>query len=148
MSIFAYGISIDGRLHFENSRPNGSLHEMIPRAKLSIRELNKNPAIVKFDTPDTANDIDKVSQIFLDNPVSGGDFVGDTRDVALSLTARGINANGVETYRVSAGQTIYLQNRGVTLSGDPENADRGPLVIESAARLGKKSFNWNTALGL
>ena len=139
----AYGVSIDGRLHFENSRSNGSLHEMIPRAKLSVRELNKNPAIVKFDTPDTANDIDKVSQIFLDNPVSGGDFVGDTRDVALSLTARGINANGVETYRVTAGQTIYLQNRGVTLSGDPENADRGPLVIESAARLGK-SFNWNT----
>ena len=139
----AYGVSIDGRLHFENFRSNGSLHEMIPRAKLSVRELNKNPAIVKFDTPDTANDIDKVSQIFLDNPVSGGDFVGDTRDVALSLTARGINANGLETYRISAGQTIYFQNRGVTLSGDPENADRGPLVIESAAQLGK-SFNWNT----
>ncbi|MEC8308315.1 MAG: LPS assembly protein LptD [Pseudomonadota bacterium] len=139
----AYGVSIDGRLHFENSRSNGSLHEMIPRVKLSVRELNKNPAIVKFDTPDTANDIDKVSQIFLDNPVSGGDFVGDTRDVALSLTARGINVNGLEKYRVSAGQTIYFQNRGVTLSGDPENADRGPLVIESAAQLGK-SFNWNT----
>ncbi|MGB2024720.1 MAG: LPS assembly protein LptD, partial [Litorivicinaceae bacterium] len=140
---FAYGVSIDGRLHFEKSGPNGSLHEMIPRAKLSIRELNRNPAIVKFDTPDTANDIDKMGQIFLDNPISGSDFVGDTRDIALALTTRGINANGVETYHVSAGRTIYLQDRGVTLSGDPENAGRGPLVIESKARLGK-SFNWNT----
>ena len=31
----------------------------------------------------------------------------------------------------------------MTLSGNSENADRGPLVIESAAQLGK-SFTWNT----
>ncbi|MBT6287117.1 MAG: LPS-assembly protein LptD, partial [Oceanospirillales bacterium] len=122
---------------------DGSLHELIPRAKLLIREPNEDPTVVKFDTPDTANETDAVSQIFLDNPISGGDFVGDTREIALSLTSRGVNANGIETYRVTAGRTIFLQDRGVTLSGNAETTDQGPLVIESTARLAE-SLHWNT----
>jgi lipopolysaccharide assembly outer membrane protein LptD (OstA) len=80
---------------------------------------------------------------FLDNPISGGDLVGDTREIALSLTSRGVNANGIETYRVTAGRTIFLQDRGVTLSGNAETTDQGPLVFESTARLAE-SLHWNT----
>ena len=140
---FTYGASLDGSLNFEKFGEDGSLHELIPRAKLLIREPNEDPTVVKFDTPDTANETDTVSQIFLDNPISGGDFVGDTREIALSLTSRGVNANGIETYRVTAGRTIFLQDRGVTLSGNAETTDQGPLVIESTARLAE-SLHWNT----
>ena len=140
---FTYGASLDGSLNFEKFGENGSLHEIIPRAKLLIREPNEDPTVVKFDTPDTANETDTVSQIFLDNPISGGDFVGDTREMALSLTSRGVNSNGIETYRVTAGRTLFLQDRGITLSGSPETTEQGPLVVESNVRLAE-SFNWNT----
>ncbi|MEE2820651.1 MAG: LPS assembly protein LptD [Pseudomonadota bacterium] len=140
---FVYGASLDGSLNFEKVGENGSLHEIIPRAKLLTREPNKDPTVVKFDTLDSANETDMVSQIFLDNPISGGDFVGDTREMALSLTSRGVNSNGIETYRVTAGRTLFLQDRGITLSGNPETTEQGPLVVESSVRLGE-SFNWNT----
>lgn len=137
------GVSLDGSLYFEKLTAGGSLHEIIPRAKLLVREPNKDPTIEKFDTPDTENDTDTVGQIFLDNPISGGDFVGDTREVALSLTSRGINNSGIETYRVTAGRTLYLADRDVTLSDTPETTDQGPLVVESAVRLAE-DFKWNT----
>ncbi len=142
-SYFTYGASLDGSLNFEKFGENGSLHEIISRAKLLIREPNEDPTVVKFDTPDTANETDTISQIFLDNPISGGDFVGDTREMALSLTSRGVNSNGIETYRVTAGRTLFLQDRGITLSGSPETTEQGPLVFESSVRL-TESFNWNT----
>mgnify|MGYP003563425164 FL=1 len=138
-----FGSALDGSLTFEKFGTNGSLHELIPRARLLIREPNKDPTVVKFDTPETENDTDTVGQIFLDNPISGGDFVGDTREVALSLTSRGINNTGIETYRVTAGRTVYLADRDITLSGTPETTDQGPLVVESAVRLAE-SLRWNT----
>ncbi len=152
-SYVTYGASLDSSLNFEKFGADGSLHEIIPRAKLLVREPSKNPnSEVRFDTLATTADaddlaeaqrIDTASELFLDNPISGGDLVGDTREIALSLTSRGINSNGIETYRVTAGRTIFLQDRGVTLSGDPETTDQGPLVVESTARLAE-SFNWNT----
>ncbi len=152
-SYVTYGASLDSSLNFEKFGTDGSLHEIIPRAKLLVREPSKNPnSEVRFDTLATTADaddlaeaqrIDTASELFLDNPISGGDLVGDTREIALSLTSRGINASGIETYRVTAGRTIFLQDRGVTLSGSPETTDQGPLVVESTARLAE-SFNWNT----
>ena len=90
-----------------------------------------------------AQRIDTVSELFLDNPISGGDLAGDTREIALSLTSRGINGNGIETYRITAGRTLFLQDRGITLSGSPEITEQGPLVVESSVSL-SESFNWNT----
>ena len=142
-SYFIFGTSLDGSVNFEKTGRHGALHEIIPRAKFLIREPSKDLNVVKFDTTDSINTTDSVSQIFLDNPVSGGDFVGDTRELALSVTSRGTNASGIETYRITGGQTIFLQDRGVTLSGNPEHTKRGPLVIESKAQF-SESFNWNT----
>ncbi len=141
-SYFTYGASVDGNLVFEKAGREGSLHALIPRAKLLVREPNTDPTVVKFDTPDST-ETDTVSQIFLDNPISGGDFVGDTRELALSLTSRGRNADGIETYRITAGRTLFLADRDVTLSGTPETSDQGPLVIESTVRLGEHTV-WNT----
>jgi LPS-assembly protein len=141
-SYFVYGASLDGSLVFEKQGAKGSLHNLIPRAKLLVREPNTDPTLVKFDTPDST-DTETVGQIFLDNPISGGDFVGDTRELALSLTSRGINAEGVETYRITAGRTVFLADRDVTLSGTPETTEQGPLVIESSVQLGP-NFAWNT----
>ena len=152
-SYVTYGVSLDSSLNFEKFGTNGSLLEIIPRAKLLIREPSKNPnSEVRFDTLATTADADDLaeaqriytaSELFLDNPISGGDLVGDTREIALSVTSRGINTNGIETYRVTAGRIFYLQDRGVTLSGNPETTDQGPLIVESTARLAE-SFNWNT----
>ncbi|MEK9669583.1 MAG: LPS assembly protein LptD [Gammaproteobacteria bacterium] len=152
-SYVTYGASLDSSLNFEKFGTDGSLHEIIPRTKLLVREPSKNPnSEVRFDTLATTADADDLaeaqriyttSELFLDNPISGGDLVGDTREIALSVTSRGINTNGIETYRVTAGRTFYLQDRGVTLSGNPETTDQGPLIVESTARLAE-SFNWNT----
>ena len=70
---------------------------------MMIREPDKEPTVIKFDTPDIANDTVTVSQIFLDNPISGGDFVGDTRELALALTSRGVNLEGVRSLSDSRG---------------------------------------------
>ena len=130
-SYVTYGASLDSSLNFEKFGENGSLHELIPRAKLLIREPNKNPSSeVRFDTLATTADaddlaeaqrIDTASELFLDNPISGGDLAGDTREIALSLTSRGINGNGIETYRITAGRTIFLQDRGITLFRQSRN---------------------------
>ena len=109
---------------------------------MMIREPDKEPTVIKFDTPDIANDTVTVSQIFLDNPISGGDFVGDTRELALALTSRGVNLEGVEAYRIAAGRTFFFQDRGVTLSGSPETTDQGPLIFESTVSPAK-SLEWN-----
>lgn len=138
---FTYGASLDGSLVFEKQGVNGSLHNLIPRAKLLVREPNTDPTIVRFDTPDSSN-TETVGQIFLDNPISGGDFVGDTREIALSLTSRGINAEGIETYRLNAGRTLFLADRNVTLSRRPETQDQGPLILESSIRLAE-NLTWN-----
>jgi LPS-assembly protein len=137
------GAGLDGQLYFENMTSSGSLHEIIPRAKLLIREPNKDPTIARFDTPERDNDTESVGQIFLDNPISGGDFVGDTREIAVSVTSRGTNTTGIETYRVTAGRTLYLADRDVTLSNTPDTTDQGPLVVESAVRF-TEHFTWNT----
>ena len=141
-SYLTYGASLEGSLYFDKSSDNGFVHEIIPRAKMIIREPNKEPTVIKFDTPDIANDTVTVSQIFLDNPISGGDFVGDTRELALALTSRGVNLEGVEAYRIAAGRTFFFQDRGVTLSGTPETTDQGPLIFESTL-IPTKSFEWN-----
>ena len=141
-SYFIYGVSLEGNLYFAKSSDNGFVHEIVPRAKMIIREPDKKPTVVKFDTPDTANDTVSVSQIFLDNPISGGDFVGDTRELALALTSRGVNREGVEAYRITAGRTYFFQDRGVTLSGTHETTNQGPLVLESTIRP-TKSLDWN-----
>jgi len=138
-----FGSALDGSLIFEKYGADGSLHELIPRARLLMREPNTDPTVIKFDTPETENDLESVGQLFLDNPISGGDFVGDTREVALSLTSRGIDNTGTETYRVTAGRTLYLADRDVTVSGTPETTDQGPLVLESQVRLAE-SLRWNT----
>ncbi|HAB78422.1 MAG TPA: hypothetical protein DCE57_06050, partial [Gammaproteobacteria bacterium] len=89
-SYVTYGASLDSSLNFEKFGSNGALYELIPRAKLLIREPSKNPSDqVRFDTIATTADaddiaeaqrIDTASELFLDNPISGGDLVGDTRE--------------------------------------------------------------------
>lgn len=140
---FTAGASVEGGLNFDKFSEDGSVYEIVPKAKLLIREPSKDPTIIKFDTPDKANDPVTVNQIFLDNPISGGDFVGDTRELALSVTSRGTNIEGTQIYKITAGRTFFLQNRGITLTGATESSDLGPLIIESQLNL-NKNFKWET----
>jgi len=82
-SYVTYGASLDSSLNFEKFGTDGSLHEIIPRAKLLVREPSKNPnSEVRFDTLATTADaddlaeaqrIDTASELFLDNPISVGE---------------------------------------------------------------------------
>ena len=140
-SYLTYGASLEGNLYFDKSSDNGFVHEIVPRAKMMIREPDKEPTVIKFDTLISANDTVTVSQIFLDNPISGGDFVGDTRELALALTSRGVNLEGVEAYRITAGRT-FLSGPRSHIIRHTETTDQGPLIFESTIRP-TKSFDWN-----
>lgn len=138
---FALGTSLDGSLLFEKSGAHGAMHEIIPRVKLLVLEPNKDVALTNFDTQE--NGSETISQIFLDNPVSGGDFVGDTREINISVTSKGLDANGFENYRFSAGRKLFFQNQGITLSGIQKSRKKGPLIAQSAIKL-TDNLNWNT----
>ncbi len=141
---FTSGVALDSQLVFDKPSENGGLHTLTPRAKFLAREPSSDPSQIRFDTPDEAV-TETVGQIFLDNPISGGDFVGDTREIALSMTARGLNPVGEEVYRASIGRTLYLADRTVTLSGTPETHSQGPLVADSTLRLSEHA-QWNTRI--
>lgn len=137
------GAALDAQLYFDKRGDAGSLHTVSPRMKWLIREPSDGTAPVRFDTSDLADRPVTAAELFLDNPVAGGDFVGDTQEIAVGLTGRGLNRNGEQIYRMQLAQTFYLADREYTLGGTPDQSSQGPLIADSAFRLSPE-VSWNT----
>lgn len=87
-----------------------------------------------------------LSNLFRENRFSGGDRVGDARQVTLGLTSRWLaRDSGVERLRASIGRIYYLQDRRVQLSGPPQEAPSSPFLAELSSQLGGY---WRSSLSL
>jgi len=83
--------------------------------------------------------------LFLDGRFSGGDRISDNKRLTIGLTSRFINKNtGQERFRVSIAQSIFYEDRQVTLAQSsasnlrPElTRDMSPIAMELAARISK-----------
>jgi LPS-assembly protein len=106
-----------------------------------------------FENQSTLPDFDtsaftpSYNQLFSDTRFSGGDRIADNNRLTIGLTSRFINkTTGQERFRVSVAQSIFYEDRRVTIM--PTNSaneiaeltrDQSPLAIELAARF---SSNW------
>lgn len=78
-------------------------------------------------------------QLFRDNRFTGGDRIGDARQVSLAVESRLLSGNGTEAARIGVGQAFYLADRRVQLSPltPPATDDLSPLVVDAAWRLSR-----------
>lgn len=81
-------------------------------------------------------------QLFRDNRYTGGDRIGDARQVSVALESRVLDAEGGERLRVGIGQAAHFADRQVRLSpDDPAGTDdRSPLVLDAAVHLSPRSL--------
>ncbi len=97
---------------------------------------------------DTAKFDFRYDNLFRDNRFNGPDRFGDANQVTLALTNRTISGEtGEELLRASIAQTIYFEDRRVTLlpGAPPETDSTSPLLGELTAQLGA---GWHTRAGL
>lgn len=80
---------------------------------------------------DTAASTTTFNQLFRETAFTGPDRVEDGERVSLGVTTRFVDErSGREYLRLSGGQIFYLEDREVTLSGEPDRSDRSDYVTE------------------
>jgi len=105
-----------------------------------------SPRVGQDDNPifDSGDLSFSYNQMFRNNRFSGGDRVGDARQVSLAVTSRLIDSDsGKEALRASIGQSFYLQDREIQLtpSTDADTDTRSAIV-------GQVVWPYNDALTL
>ncbi len=138
--------SIDAGLFFERYFANGYQHTLEPR----LYFLNI-PFADQSNTPlfDTSTPEFSVAQLFRDNRFIGGDRIGDTRQLTLSLTSRIINPNtGDEFLRASIGQIFYFKDRQVSLDNTIDTSRQSDIIADLETNWGHWKSNielqWDT----
>lgn len=87
---------------------------------------------------DTGQSTITFNQLFRDTPFTGPDRVEDGQRLSAGATTRFVDAgSGREYLRFSAGQIFFLEDREVTLSGEPDDRDRSAYVTELRLSLPK-----------
>lgn len=72
---------------------------------------------------DTSQPAFSMNHLYRENRFSGGDRVGDAKQVNAALTTRILNSRGRELIRASAGRMFYFRDREVTLPGGTIETD-------------------------
>ena len=92
-----------------------------------------------------------MGQLFTYDRFSGGDRIGDTDQVSLSVTSRVINKKtGRENFRFSVGQIQYFEDRNVALTGTGKNTLSNSDIITEAVLSPSKEWkisneiHWDT----
>ena len=135
--------SLDSGLYFERDAVFGGrsyTQTLEPRVfYLYVPEENQDDFPV-FDTSDLNQNT--VTNLFQPNRFTSYDRLGDANQVTLALTTSLIDFDdGTEVLRGSIGQIYYLEDRLVTLSGEPETNSTSGIVTELTARLGKRALS-------
>jgi LPS-assembly protein len=123
-------LGIDSGLIFE--REAGStdqlLHTLEPRLYYLYTPHKDQDDIPDFDTSVNAS---TYNNLFSNNRFTGADRIGDANQVTLGLTSRIYNDDsGDELMNARIGQTIYFEDRRVSLDGSRDEASRSDTIAE------------------
>jgi len=141
-------ISIDGGLFFDRVLDdNGSVLTLEPRLFYLNVPFDDQSSIPLFDS----SEFDfSFAQLFRENRFSGADRIADANQLSLALTSRLIDGrNGREVVRGSIGQTLFFEDRRVSLIGDEvDTSNTSDFVGEIEADLttgfsAKGNIQWN-----
>lgn len=102
---------------------------------------------VNFDTSELTFGYD---QLFRDTRFSGGDRIDDANQLSVGLTTRFFgNDSGLEWFNASLGRIFYFDDRRVTLTDTPEQAERSDIALQVNANpiqglrfTGNALFDW------
>ncbi len=135
--------SLDSGLYFERDTVFGGrsyTQTLEPRIfYLYVPEENQDDFPI-FDT--SALNQNTVTNLFQPNRFNSYDRLGDANQVTLALTTSLIDFDdGTEVLRGSIGQIYYLQDRQVTLTGEPDTSSTSGIVMELTAKLGKRALS-------
>lgn len=139
--------SLDGGLFFDRNTSYfdiAATQTLEPRFYyLFVPDKNQDDQPV-FDTGALNFSFDN---LFRENRFNGPDRFGDANQLVLALTSRVLSSTtGAELLRASIGQTLFFEDRGVTLPGETVADDStSALAGEVAATLGR---GWRTRAGL
>lgn len=143
-SITAAEAGLDVGLVFDrNDAATGVLQQTLePRFYYLYREYQDHSALYNLTPSNQALNFDTTalnftySQLFRNSRFSGGDRIDDANHLVLGLTSRWYGgAYNRELVSASAGQIYYLDDRQVTLNGQPETRSRSELATQVNAAL-------------
>ncbi len=140
-SVIVPVFSVDGDLIFERFiswNDNFYLQTLEPRLfYVNIPARLEQEEFPDFDTG-SAGAASSFYGFFRKNRFFGGDRVGDTHQVSLSLTSRILEDDtGKERFRIRLGQLYYLDDRevGISPTSPAETESRSDFLAESTASL-------------
>ncbi len=119
--------SIDGRLFFERpfdgpSEPGDAswVQTLEPRLfYLNIPEKRQQIEFPNFDS--SAGSDSSFEHFFRENRFFGGDWVGDTEQLAVGVTSRILDNTGGQRLKLSLGQVFYLKDRKLVSSNTQDS---------------------------
>jgi len=139
-------ISLDGGLLFERiaNEEKGWLQTLEPRLFYLQTPYKDQSRIPDFDT---ANLSSSYANLFQSNRFTGGDRIGDTKQLTFGLSTRLLDINsGLELFRMSIGQSYFAEDRQVQLSGTSiSQEDTSDLFLEIASQPNK---HWRISANL
>jgi len=123
-------LGIDSGLIFE--RLAGTRQQWLqtfePRLYFLHTPFEDQANIPDFDTSLNARTF---NNLFKNNRFTGNDRIGDASQVTLGLATRIYdNDSGNELLQLRVGQTFYLKDRRVSLSGSPDDAPKSDVITE------------------
>lgn len=124
--------SLDAGLFLERDASAGGavIQTLEPRIRYLHVPFRDQENLPLFDTR-TADTT--FSRLFANNRFTGPDRLGDTEQVAISLTSRYLDTrSGNSLFKGTLGQILYFDDRRVTLAGAPDESgyDRSDLLAE------------------
>ena len=124
--------SLDTGLFFERPLQNGNIQTLEPRLFYLNTPFEDQSLSPNFDSSVPTFSF---AQLFRTNRFNGGDRVGDAEQLTAALSSRIISPQtGEESFRISMGQVIYLEDRRVSLGTGTETEQQSDLIAELATR--------------
>lgn len=143
VDVTTLGAALEGQLVFEKARATGGLVQLIPRAKVLIREPLSSVRPALFESSESGTE--SIAALYANQSVDGRDFVGDTTQLTLGVQSRVLTAQGQERARLELARTHFFADRTETLDGQRDTHSAGPLVLESDVRFTPR-LRWNVVL--
>lgn len=138
--------SLDSGLHFERlaNEESGWLQTFEPRLFFLYTPYEDQSDIPDFDS---ANLSETYTNLFNTNRFTGGDRIGDTKQLTLGLSSRLLKLDsGTELFRTSLGQTFYADDRLVQLSGTAVSEESTSDLFLEIASTPKKYWTISTSI--